>query len=91
MTTNDAAEHELTGGDELASCLCGDWHTVTFYLAAERRPLLDMIEDMLRHGEHDGPCHNEGEWNDDACTLHVAAGKARDAAARALLDAEAER
>lgn len=46
---------------------------------------LDIIRDLLKGGEHDGPCDNEGMEQDDSCSLHVAAGKRRDDLARAFL------
>lgn len=43
MKTSPFTSHALTDGDRIAQCLCGDWHTVTFYLDLERRAFLDEL------------------------------------------------
>ena len=45
---------------------------------------LDIIADLLRSGEHEGPCDND-EGYDGACELHLAAYKRRKERAIAFL------
>ncbi len=43
------------------------------------------LVDMLRGGQHEGPCTNEENPWDDACELHLAVARERSEFARALL------
>jgi hypothetical protein len=51
---------------------------------------LEVIRELLKYGQHEGPCDNEPKeheeaWEAPACTLHLAAHKQRHDAAVAFL------
>ena len=48
------------------------------------KPYREALAELLRYGEHEGPCDNI-DMLDEACQSHVAASKRRDASATALL------
>ena len=57
--------HALTNGDEIAGCLCGDWHNVSFYLKLEREKVLRGVESDFHRDGCNPPClaFTAGEWD----------------------------
>ena len=53
-------------------------------LATAAPDLYAALEALLKGGQHEGPCDN-GDYHDEACTLHLAAAEARKQQARAAL------
>jgi hypothetical protein len=54
-------------------------------LRAETAEAVAVIEEMLKYGQHDGPCDNDDDDDDGPCAQHVAAGARRRADAETFL------
>lgn len=72
--------------DGIAACM-----RLNAKLTKQRDDLYTALEELLKAGQHEGPCDNQdpqtGEWYDGAgaCDLHLAASEARRVKARAAL------
>lgn len=54
------------------------------YESCVARRLHEALEEMLKYGQHEGECDN-GDGEQSACSLHLAASEARAEKARAAL------
>ncbi len=46
---------------------------------------LEVIRELMKNGEHDGPCDNVGMEQEEACSIHLATSKKRYQVAHDLL------
>jgi hypothetical protein len=51
----------------------------------DHEKLIAALKEMLKYGEHDGPCDNENDFEYGPCNLHIAAANRREVSARELL------
>lgn len=49
------------------------------------RKAIGIIEELLKHGEHDGNCDNIGCEDECACDLHLESSEKRDRDARVFI------
>jgi hypothetical protein len=55
------------------------------FYRSEGAEAIDLLREMVKHGEHEGACTNVGMEYEGACDLHVEAGRRRTEAARQFL------